>query len=118
MSRTPVTPLAMKKRKRDLASAGHPVAEERVDVHVPQAGDQELARAVDRARAVGEPRCAPSRRPTVMRSPSTTTVMAGAAGPPAVSMTVTLVMARGAAGAADSRAASRAETAGDIDQPK
>ena len=54
-----------------------------------------------------------------MRSPSTTTVMSGRAGPPVVSMTVTWVMARvvaGVAGTAGRRRAA-ASTSGSIVAP-
>ena len=40
-------------RKDDVAAAGEPIAERGVDVHVPQAGDEEFAVAVDEARVAG-----------------------------------------------------------------
>ena len=41
-------------RKDDVAAAGKPIAECGVDVHVPQAGDEEFAVAVDESRVAGE----------------------------------------------------------------
>ena len=41
-------------RKDDFAAAGEPIAERGVNVHVPQAGDEEFAVAVDKARVAGE----------------------------------------------------------------
>jgi hypothetical protein len=86
-------PVGDEERQRDFAAAGDPVAEERVDVHVPESGDEELPLPVDHPRAFGI--FVPPDSPTAaMRSPSITTVMFGL-WMPVVSMTVTWVMAIG-----------------------
>ena len=45
-----------KERQRDLSPAGHPVPEERMDVHVPEARNQVLPGPIDHARAPGNGR--------------------------------------------------------------
>jgi hypothetical protein len=60
MSRMPVTPLAMMSGSVTARPPGHPVPEGRVDVHVPEARNQELAGAVDELAS----RAGPTRPPT------------------------------------------------------
>jgi proteic killer suppression protein len=57
----PVTPLAMMSGSVTARPPGHPVPEGRVDVHVPEARNQELAGAVDHLASRAEPTRPPTK---------------------------------------------------------